>query len=171
MRAFDGNLDVIDDEVAAGEHVAAAPGRADDEIAGGRRANLERKAPCFPDGFLHHARDAVEMAEADGELGRAVDDSDLGLLHVLVAQAERFPLGAAYGLTRGPGLEVAAERFAGAGVWSWHSDPQSDVIYQALGQSRVPGADRRFLAHHVLRGECRRSIAGPPGSQPPEIRC
>ena len=84
------------------------------------------------------------MAEADRQLGRAVDDGDLGLQHVLVAQPERFPLGAAHGLTRRAGLEIASERFVGAGAWSWHSDPQSDVIYQALGQSHSASADRRF---------------------------
>ena len=33
LRALDGDLHVVDDEVAAGQHVAAAFGRADDEVA------------------------------------------------------------------------------------------------------------------------------------------
>src|SRR5262249_33790776 len=43
------------------------------------------------------------------ELGGRVDDRDLRLEHVLVAQPERAPLRASAGPERGAGLEVAAQ--------------------------------------------------------------
>ena len=124
LRALDGDLHVVDDQVAAGQHVAASFGRADDEVAGRRGANLERKAAGLSNGVLDDACDAVQVAEADCQLRRAVHDGDLGLQHVGVAQPERLPLGAADGLARRAGLEVASQRF-------WHRKPRFDVIYQA----------------------------------------
>ena len=44
LRALDGDLHVVDDEVAAGQDVAARPARADDEVARRGGADLERQA-------------------------------------------------------------------------------------------------------------------------------
>ena len=108
---FDGDFHVVDDEVAAGQHVAAAGARADDEVARRRGADLERQAARFADRLLDDLRDAVQMAEADRQLGRAVDDGDLRLQQVVVGQPERLPLRAPDGLARRAGLEITSQRF------------------------------------------------------------
>ena len=62
-----------------------------------------------PDRLLQRPDDAVEVAEAAGQPRGAVDDRDLGLLHVLVGHSEDRPLGAAHRPPVGAPLEVAAQ--------------------------------------------------------------
>src|SRR5262249_9477769 len=109
QRPFHLHLDVVGDEVARGENVAAAAPGAGHEIARRRGADLERQAPRRADRLLGRARDAVEVRETARELRRAVHDSDLRLLHVRFGQAQRAPLRAPPGPDRAAALEVAAE--------------------------------------------------------------
>jgi hypothetical protein len=110
LRALDRDLHVVDDQIPARQHVAAAGAGADDEVARRGRADLEGKSAGVADGVLHHLGDAVEMTEADGQLRRAVDDGDLRLEHVGIAQPQRLPLRAPYRFAGGTRLEVAPER-------------------------------------------------------------
>ena len=111
LSALDRDLHVVDDQVPAGQHVAAAGAGADDEIARRGGTDLEGESARFAHRFLDDLGDAIEMAEADRQLRRAVDDGDLRLEHVGVAQPQRFPLRAADRLAWGSGLKVAPQRF------------------------------------------------------------
>ena len=110
LRALDRDLDVVDDEVARGEDVAAGRAGAGDEVARRGGADLERQPAGGADRLLHDLGDAVEVAEADRQLRRAVDDGDLRLLDVLVGEPERLPLRPSRRLAHAARLEVAAQR-------------------------------------------------------------
>src|SRR6185503_13936574 len=122
LRALDRDLHVVDDEIAARQQVTAAAAGADDEIARRRRAYLERYAAGRADLFLDDLRDPIEMAEADGELGGAVDYRDLRFLQVGVRQPERRPLRAPHRLARRARLEVAAQGSLHAQVFTDRRD-------------------------------------------------
>ena len=178
LRALDGDLHVVDDEVAAGEHVAAAGAGADDEVARRGGADLERQAAGVADRLLDDLRDAVEVAEADRQLGRAVDDGDLRLQHVLVGEPERLPLRAPDRLARRAGLEITSERFLHSqrnlshnhghsheAVTSWPT-PQP----RAAEPSASLAVDSPWYWYYVLgaadallRRQRRRPVAGPGG--------
>src|SRR5258705_5341 len=81
-------------------------------IARRRRADLERQSAGLAHRVLDDFRDAVEVAEADRQLGRAVDDGNLRFLKILVGQTERLPLCAAHRLARGARLEITSERLS-----------------------------------------------------------
>src|SRR4030095_10557247 len=138
LRAFDRDLHVVDDEVAAGEHVAAAGAGADDEVAGRGRANLEWQPTRLAYGVLDDSGDAVEMAEADRQLRRTVHDSDLRLEHVVGREAERSPLGPPDRFARGARLEVASQR----SLHTSDCNGPPDLIY-CRGPDRLRAADGR----------------------------
>ena len=89
LRAFDLHLDVVRDQVAHRQDVVAAMAGAMDEVARRGGADLEWQAAGVADRVFHDLGDAVEMAEADGELRRRVHHRDFRLLHVRVGQPER----------------------------------------------------------------------------------
>ena len=69
LCAFDRNLHVVDDEVAARQHIAACGAGADDEVARRGSTDLERHAAGIAHGLLDDLGDAVEVAEADRQFG------------------------------------------------------------------------------------------------------
>jgi hypothetical protein len=112
LRALHGDLHVVHHQVATRQHVAALGTGADDEVAWRRRPDFEGQAAGVADGFFHDLGDPVQVAEADGQLRRAVDDGDLRLEEVVAGNAEGLPLGSADCLARRARLEVAAKRTA-----------------------------------------------------------
>src|SRR5262249_53263413 len=109
LRAFDRDLHVVDDEIAAGQHVAAARTSTDDEIAWSCGAYFEGETAGLANRIFHNLRDAVEMAEADCQLRRAVDDRDLRFQHVFGGETEGSPLRPTHRFARGARFEVAAQ--------------------------------------------------------------
>ena len=79
LRALHLHLDVVGDQVAGGQDVAAAVPGAVDEVARGRGAHLEADAAGRLDRPLGPAGDLVQVAEADRELRGRVHDGDLRL--------------------------------------------------------------------------------------------
>src|ERR1019366_9685439 len=107
--AFDRHLDVIHDQIAARQDVAAAMTGAGDEVTRSGRAYLERQAPGGADGIFGLGGDTVEMAEADCQVGGRVDHRDLRFLHVSIRDAERLPLCPAHRPAGRAPFEIASQ--------------------------------------------------------------
>jgi len=111
LRAFDCNLNVVHDQIAARKNVPAIVAGTDDEIAGRGGANLKRKSACLVDSGLHYLCDTVQVTEADGQFRRAVHHGNLRLAHILIRKSECSPLRAPHGLSWRSRFQVAAQRF------------------------------------------------------------
>ena len=132
----------------------AAPGGGD-RVGRRRGPHLERDAARVLDGPLQRRDDLVQVAEAGRELRRGVDDRDLRLLQVLVAQPERGPLRAAHRPRRGPWREV------GAKLPVRHTtEPGPRRGAQQGGRTRR----NVLLSHWTLRRDS--VVPGPTGSPP-----
>ena len=108
-RAFYDDFDVVDDQVSAGQDVAArAPGTGD-EVGRCRRPDLEGEHAECPQLLLQDVHDAIQMRIAGGEIGRRVHDRDLRLVELARGDAERSPLRPAGHSQSGGSREVAAQ--------------------------------------------------------------
>ena len=120
LRAFDGDLHVVHDEVAAGEDVAAAaPALMMKSLGAAVRISNGRPPAARTASlttFATPSRWLKQIASSDELLTTAI----FGFSHVRVGEPERLPLRAPHRLARGPGLEIAAQR-------SRHRHPSGDV--------------------------------------------
>ena len=82
LGALDGDLNVVGDEVARGQDVAAPCTGAGDEIAGCAGPYFERNGAGIPNRLLDDDRHLVQVAEAACQLRGGVDHRDFGLFAV-----------------------------------------------------------------------------------------
>ena len=134
--AFDHHFDVIHDQIATGQDVAAAMTGAGNEVARGGRAHLEGKAAGGADGFFNLGSDAIEMAEADCQIGGRVDHCDLWLFHIGISDAERLPLCPAHRPAGCAALKIASQV-------SHHVQPQLRHVPSCSSYHRIYQSDQK----------------------------